>query len=480
MRIALTYALLLLLGMTLVPGAELNAASTELAAKTRKCLECHARQGIIKTFENNEYVEGYINEEQFKMSVHSFLDCAECHTEFSGEKHPNRRFRSKEQFQVKSSRVCRRCHNDEEVKAKPIHANLLERETEGEAPLCVDCHSSHSIMPISGGKVTTDEMDYCISCHEHNLELHFRDGDTLPLTVDTASLSASAHSKLSCSDCHFGFSSEEHPKRNFKTRRDYGIASSESCRRCHFDKYTKTLESSCHTKQSQGNLYTPICTDCHGSHSIEYVEKDGAFSADRCRKCHVEIYEVYAESVHGMALINEKNEDVPVCIDCHKAHSIRNPLAMEFHERIPEMCSNCHADKAVVGKYGLSTDVVTSYLSDFHGVTLGLYKKERETLSRPARPIAVCTDCHGIHDIASTSVQKAEVVKANLLNRCQKCHQDATEEFPDAWLSHYKPSLSHAPFVFIVDMVYKIFLPILVVGICLQILLHIWRYAVNR
>ena len=28
-----------------------------------------------------------------------------------------------------------------------------------------------------------------------------------------------------------------------RSRRDYTIASSESCRRCHFDKYTKTLDS---------------------------------------------------------------------------------------------------------------------------------------------------------------------------------------------------------------------------------------------
>jgi predicted CXXCH cytochrome family protein len=353
-------------------------------------------------------------------------------------------------------------------------------EKQGVVPLCVDCHSAHSVRPVSGGQITANETHYCLSCHAQEMSLAFRDGEMLSLAVKPKVLATSAHSKLSCSDCHYGFSSEEHPKRKFKTRRHYTLASAESCRRCHFDKYTKTLQSVFHAKRSQGNLNTPVCTDCHGAHDISYVQKDGLFSAKRCRKCHPEIHDTYANSVHGKALYDRHNQDVPVCIDCHKAHDVSNPLNTEFHENIPEMCGNCHANKAIMAKYGLSTDVVKTYLSDFHGVTLGLYKKERKVLAKPARPIAVCTDCHGIHDIQSTRQEDAAVVKANLLKRCRKCHQDATQDFPDAWLSHYEAGLANAPLVFMVKLFYKIFLPILVIGIILQILLHVWRYAVNR
>jgi hypothetical protein len=144
------------------------------------------------------------------------------------------------------------------------------------------------------------------------------------------------------------------------------------------------------------------------------------------------------------------------------------------------MCGNCHANPAVVGKYGLSTDVVKTYLSDFHGVTLGFYKKQREELYKPARPIAVCNDCHGTHNIISTVSVAPATVKKNLVKRCRKCHKDATANFPNAWLFHYKPSLSKFPMIFIVDSIYKIFLPIMWAGLILQVLLHIWRYAVNR
>ena len=141
-----------------------------------------------------------------------------------------------------------------------------------------------------------------------------------------------------------------------------------------------------------------------------------------------------------------------VCIDCHTAHDIDNPLTLEWHERIPQMCGNCHANPEIARKYGLSTEVLKAYLSDFHGVTLGLYKKQREALYKPARPIAVCTDCHGTHNINSTVSTDPANVKANLVKRCQKCHKDANENFPNAWLSHYKPSLSKFPLIFIVSL----------------------------
>jgi len=311
--------------------------------------------------------------------------------------------------------------------------------------------------------------------------MSFRDGENQSLKIDSEALALSAHSRLYCSDCHFGFSAEEHPERNFKTKRNYSIAASESCRRCHFDKYTKTLESIHYTLLSQGNLNAPVCVDCHGAHSISRMGKDRTLSAKRCEKCHSEIYKVYASSVHGSALFNENNQDVPVCADCHTAHSMVDPRTFDFREKVPQMCGNCHANKSLMDKYGLSTAVLKSYLQDFHGVTLKLYEKQKDFGDKTTmKPIAVCIDCHGVHDITSTTGPKSSIVKANLVKRCQKCHPNASENFPDSWISHYEPSLKRAPLVFVINMIYKIFIPFMMVGLILQILLHIWRYAVNR
>ncbi|HXX58826.1 MAG TPA: cytochrome c3 family protein [Thermodesulfovibrionales bacterium] len=452
-----------------------GAASGEV----QRCLECHAGHDIIKQFENGETLNVHVSPEKFAASVHRALACSDCHGDFSGAGHPQRRFRSREQFRIKSSLACRKCHSLEKIKTRAIHVNILREEEEGRSHPCADCHGSHSVMPVSRKRFSNEEQ-YCLKCHGHALSMEFKNGETVSLYLDSGLLNTSVHRKLSCSDCHFGFSDSQHPQRNFKSARAFSVANAETCRRCHFDKYTKTAESIHYLMLSQGNLNAPVCTDCHGFHTMPQFAKERRLIARRCQKCHPGIYDIYAKSVHGKALLDDASQDVPVCIDCHTAHDIKNPLTLDYRERIPEMCSNCHGNKTIVSKYGLSTDVVKTYLSDFHGVTLGFYRKQREGLNKPTKQMAVCTDCHGTHNIISVRSTDPALVKANLVKRCQQCHRGATKNFPDSWLSHYRPSPLKTPLIFVVNAVYTAFIPIMIIGLVLQILLHIWRYAVNR
>ncbi len=464
-----------------IPAVERSEAADRVSSQqTKACLSCHGRQDITISFQNHETVTGYIDEDRLKASAHASLSCTDCHSEFTTEQHPNRIFKSRDQYKTRASLPCRRCHSDEQIKARPVHVDVLNKERAGKTAICVDCHGAHAITRIARKKALSDEAKRCLTCHQKLVPITYQNGERRFVSVNPAVLEISVHNKLSCSDCHYGFSSEEHPKRHFRTQRDMTIASAELCRRCHFDKYTKYQDSIHYTKLSQGNLSAPVCTDCHNSHAVSVAGKERVASANRCKKCHLDIYSTYAKSVHGGALLNEQNKDVPICIDCHKTHSIQTARSFEYRERIPEMCSKCHANKEVMGKYGLSTDVMKTYLSDFHGVTLGFYIKQKNLLPKQANSIAVCTDCHGIHNITSTVSPDSTIVKANLVQRCRRCHADARENFPDAWISHYKLSLQRAPVTFIISILYRIFTPIMVLGLVLQILLHIWRYAVNR
>jgi hypothetical protein len=450
-------------------------------AEDEICLGCHADKSLTFSFADGKKASAYVDDKALKASVHKALSCTSCHGNFSPENHPKTKLKDKRQFTLMATEACRDCHTASQLKKRSIHSSILNGKGK---IVCVDCHGSHSIRKIAGGKSFTDEAQYCMNCHSHELTLSFRNGDKLHFKVDAHELGGSVHSKLGCSDCHFGFSMEQHLVRNFKSRRDYSIASIETCRRCHFDKYIKTLDSIHYTVLSQGNLAAPVCTDCHGAHNISgaLIEKVGI--ARRCQKCHESIYEVYAQSVHGSALLNGTSKDVPVCVDCHNSHNIMDPRTFDYRERVPEMCGGCHASKDIMKKYGLSTEVVNTYLQDFHGITLKFYKRERKLgeadLEHGIKPIAVCTDCHGIHDIMKTSAPNASIVKANLVKRCRKCHVGATENFPNSWISHYKPTLSNAPLVFLINLLYKVFIPFMIIGLVLQILLHIWRYAVNR
>ena len=122
--------------------------------------------------------------------------------------------------------------------------------------------------------------------------------------------------------------------------------------------------------------------------------------------------------------------------------------------------------------------MLQTYLADFHGMTASL---ERDETGTPKGAFAaVCTDCHGVHDITKVDAPSSKVMRANLVKTCQQCHPGATENFPAAWLSHYEPSWQHAPLVYGVKLFYSVLIPFMMAGLVLQILLHLWRVVVNR
>jgi hypothetical protein len=471
--------MLLMMAALMAPGAGW-AAEQGLAEDVVACLGCHGERGLSVKFQNGESLDAFIDGSKFKASVHQLLSCSACHAEFSAQGHPERTFRSREQFSSKSSAICRQCHAEEQLKKSPVHASLFAAGNK--TPVCADCHNPHTVTLVAGGKKFISEKDHCLRCHQHAMGITLRNGEKVSLKVNAAALEGSVHAKLGCFDCHFGFSTSQHPKRNFNTPRDFSIAQADACRRCHFDKYTKTLESIHYSILSQGNLKAPVCTDCHGAHTVVQARADKLQSSKRCGRCHQDIFGTYTKSIHGTALIQENNTDVPICADCHTAHSIQGAHTQDYRDKVPEICGKCHGNSELMKKYGLYPGVVNSYLQDFHGVTLKFYQRQKDgtatDISRKA--IATCVDCHGIHDITKTTGPTTNIVKARLKNRCQKCHAGASEEFPDAWLSHYEPSLSNAPLVFLINLTYKFFIPFMLIGLILQILLHVWRYAVNR
>jgi predicted CXXCH cytochrome family protein len=323
-------------------------------------------------------------------------------------------------------------------------------------------------------------VSYCLDCHaDSSLSLAFDDGSEMSLEVKLSDLEGSVHAKqLVCTDCHEGYDNgDNHPAgRTFANRRAYVTGIYEMCRKCHFDTYTRTLESVHFDLLKKGSEKVPVCSDCHGAHDIHDPHAKRAMISRSCAKCHQDINATYEKSVHGRALSGDDNQDVPGCADCHTAHAIADPRNPSFRQASPTACVRCHGDAARMDKYGIPTDVATTYLTDFHGVTASLSKgpiTDRQV-------VVTCVDCHGVHDIGSTKAQAAEGMKARVEVACAKCHQGAAKDFPAAWLSHYRPSLQHAPLVYLVELGYKVFIPFMVVGLVLQVLLHLYRVAIRR
>ncbi len=340
-----------------------------------------------------------------------------------------------------------------------------------------DGQSAAASHPPSGGYLAPAEG--CMECHgKPGLSMRLPSGETLSLFVDETAMGDSVHAgKLICTDCHSRVASYPHRKTQAADRRSYSAAQYEACKRCHFTNYTKTLDSIHNRTLEAGNPRGPLCTDCHGYHEVTRPDEPRSNVSKSCGNCHHETTSAYQTSVHGAALEGEENADVPVCTDCHGTHLIRDATTAAFRLDSPEMCARCHADARLMGKYGLSPNVFKTYVQDFHGSTVALTKQhDRNEWTDKA----VCSDCHGVHDIKSVKGGNAADLKKYIAATCQKCHSDAGANFPDAWLSHYELSPTKAPLPWLVRAGYALVIPFMVAGLALHLVVDLWRIARNR
>jgi hypothetical protein len=320
----------------------------------------------------------------------------------------------------------------------------------------------------------------CLVCHgQPDQQTTLPSGEILYLTVDPVQYTLSSHGMAgyACVQCHTDITEYPHPETADVTRRDVTLRLNKSCARCHTQQFDKAMDSVHEAAFEAGNKEAAVCTDCHGAHNVGPPDQPPSRIPQTCERCHSEIYDHYEKSVHGSALIGEGNPDVPSCIDCHGVHDVQGPLTSgSFHLASPLICAKCHADEELMNKYGISTDVFETYISDFHGKTV-LFEAEipgQET-NKP-----VCIDCHGVHNILPPNDPQSQVMKDNLLTTCQKCHPDATTNFPDAWLGHYIPDRNNFPVVYFVDLFYKIFIPVVLGSMIFLVIADSGRRLINR
>jgi len=299
----------------------------------------------------------------------------------------------------------------------------------------------------------------CLACHSNpELSYELPSGEAWSLHVDETVFQASVHGQqgLACTACHAEIDGYPHPALPVNSIRAYQLEQYKVCAQCHNQVYERSLDSIHAQEIAAGNWNAAICTDCHGAHDTSPPDRPRTRIPRTCSKCHAAIDGEYLESVHGHALTDDSNPDVPTCIDCHGVHNQEDPRTAQFRLNSPDLCATCHADEVLMGKYDISTNVFDTYVADFHGTTVTLF--ERQSPDLPTNK-PVCYDCHGVHNMKRTEDPESQVFHENLLRTCQKCHPDATENFPTSWLSHYEPDIEKYPLVYFVDLFYKILIP---------------------
>jgi len=334
------------------------------------------------------------------------------------------------------------------------------------------------------------DAEYCLGCHESPfLQMTLKSGEVISVTVDGDAYAASVHGQhgtegYRCIRCHTGMNEYPHEEVTVETAREMTIDFSNSCARCHPAAFDETVDDTHVSLMANGNTNAAVCADCHSGHAVEQLTDpitgdplpdSVAASAGMCVGCHSEIYALYTQGVHGSAML-EGNPDVPACADCHGVHSTEGPSTATFRLFSPQTCAKCHADEALMAKYDISTHVFDTYVADFHGTTVAIFQS-----TAPDQPfnVPVCVDCHGAHNTMVAGDASNTVMKENLLSVCQRCHPDATTNFPDAWMSHYPPTFERTPLVALANLAYTIAIPSVVGGLGLFVVTDIRRRRSN-
>lgn len=213
---------------------------------------------------------------------------------------------------------------------------------------------------------TQQGNDACLACHGDEATARSQ-----LIYVDPKVFSQSIHASLKCTDCHVDAS--ETPTPNEKVP------------------HLKTLKD-------------VNCTSCHYKGN-----PDGAPNFTPMQQ--------YKTSVHGRASLERGDTDVATCPTCHGKHNIRpasDPESTIYRANIPRTCAVCHDNMQMVLKHNIHAEQpYREYEQSVHGKAL--FKDGLVTLA------AVCTDCHGVHDIQGNG--EADL-KPHQPRTCGRCHLD--------------------------------------------------------
>ncbi len=322
------------------------------------CFACHGDKDFVRTNAAHQAQSLFVDETAYAASIHAKNRCTSCHVDIQDVPHADK---------LKPV-SCAQCHRIEtDIYLKSDHGQAVQHGVT-EAAKCQGCHGApHTLL---------NSRNPASPVHRQNL----------PAT---------------CSTCHARTADME----KFKLRQR---------------SVTFTYDHSIHGRaHANGIANAAICSDCHGTHNLHrsinpasklYWQNIPA----TCGKCHENVNQTYQRSVHGQA-VAKGLRDAPVCTDCHGEHTItavKDESSRVSGIHIPETCGQCHASERIATRYNLKSNVLETYMQSFHGLALQI----------GGVAVANCASCHGFHDVLPASDPLSSVNQANLPQTCGKCH----------------------------------------------------------
>lgn len=374
------------------------------------CARCHAQIENV----HRKVIRG----ELWEKEVHVLPACPDCHQ-------PHR-VRKVFYDQGMADKDCLRCHQDRELKSsrdgRPLYVetSTLSGSTHAKKA-CSQCHVGVSPSRYRPCETLTQKVD-CASCHAEVVQQYQQ-------SMHGQLLVKKDPNAPTCLECHgtHGMKPKKDPRSpTFPTNVP------DLCARCHrqgqkaavrytgtereiVERYTESIHGKGLLKS--GLVVTAMCTNCHTAHR-ELPRNDPESSVNAanlpstCGNCHNGIQEQFERSIHSPK-ITRTGKPLPVCNDCHSAHTIRRTDEQGFKLAIMSQCGKCHET------------IAQTYFETYHGKVsqLGFTKT------------AKCYDCHGSHDILAVEDPRSHLSRANVVGTCQKCHPGATRRFA-GYLTH--------------------------------------------
>ncbi len=323
----------------------------------KDCLRCHERPDIVAAATGKSLS---VDEKHLLESRHAKISCSQCH---AGVNVANTRPCAT----ITQPVDCSSCHAEVgQQYSTSIHGRLVAQK-DPNGPNCKECHGTHRIL-----------------------------GKTQP-----ASVTFPTNVPALCGRCH-----REGEKAAVRITGDQTHV-------------VEHYQESIHGKglSRSGLTVTAMCTSCHTAHG-ELPRKDPNSSIypknvpATCGRCHHGIEDQFRQSVHATA-VGTADKQLPVCDDCHSAHTIRRADEEGFKLTIMSQCGRCHEA------------IAATYFDTYHGKVSQLgYTKT-----------AKCYDCHGAHDILPIANPRSHLSRENVVQTCQKCHPGANRRFA-GYLTH--------------------------------------------
>lgn len=143
--------------------------------------------------------------------------------------------------------------------------------------------------------------------------------------------------------------------------------------------------------------------------------------------------------VFGIAVVSGQYGDIS-CYHCHSKEVKEFAESIHFDKNIS--CADCHGGDIRISGAAISTSVmyanftgvparanITNFCSKCHVETARLYKESIhwKELAKGRAEAASCLDCHGTHNILSSSDQESMTYSERVPQLCANCHENQTK-----------------------------------------------------